>query len=74
LASCCECADEPSGSGATELVNLLVMTRRAEYVSCMGDTRNTYEILVRISGAKNLLGELDVNGSITIKLPHMNRV
>jgi hypothetical protein len=26
LAGCCECGDEPSGSGATELVSLLVGT------------------------------------------------
>jgi hypothetical protein len=31
LAGCCECGDEPSGSGATELVSLSPDTNQGEY-------------------------------------------
>jgi hypothetical protein len=30
LAGCCECGDEPSGSGATELVGVIFIISRAE--------------------------------------------
>jgi hypothetical protein len=35
LVGCCECGDEPSGSGATELVSLLVSQLRNELMEKM---------------------------------------